>query len=97
MWWVNSGVAPVYRPYVLAVAFDGNSAHAEVEVPGDVRKWLPGDTVVEESVAVPALKTGSYRLRVALLDPRIRKPAIRLGIEGRTDTGWYDLGAIEVK
>jgi hypothetical protein len=88
MWWVNSGVAPAYRPYVLALAFASTGVHQAVDVPADVRKWLPGDRVVEEDIEVPLLKAGQYRLRVALLDPRTRQPAIRLGIEGRNQDGW---------
>jgi hypothetical protein len=97
MWWVNSGVAPAYRPYSLALAFASAGAQAAVDVPADVRKWLPGDAVVEEDIDVPRLKTGEYRLRVALLDPRTRQPAIRLGIEGRGQDGWYDLGSIAAR
>ena len=97
MWWVNSGVAPVYRPYLLAVEFYSEAHSAVVEVPADVRKWLPGDAVVEEDIEAPRMPAGQYRLRVALLDPRERKPAIRLGIEGRTAGGWYDLGAVTVQ
>ena len=41
-----------------------------------VRKWLPGDAVVEEGIEVPRLKAGEYHLRVSLLDPRTRQPAI---------------------
>ena len=62
-----------------------------------MRKWLPGDAVVEEDVDVPQLKAGQYRLRVALLDPHTRQPAIRLGIEGRDQDGWYDLGSVSVQ
>ena len=93
MWWVNSGVAPVYRAYTLAVAFDSEFS----EVPADVRKWLPGDTVVEEDITVPRITAGEHRLRVALLDPVTRKPAIRLGIAGRASDGWYDLGVVSVR
>jgi len=96
MWWVNSGVAPVYRPYLLALAFDAGDGHSVVEVPADVRKWLPGDVVVEESIDVPQVAAGEYHLRVALLDPATRQPAIRLGIEGRTDSGWYDVGTVRM-
>jgi len=42
------------------------------------------------------LPPGTYRFRIALLDPRTQKPAIRLAIEGRQPDGWYDLGAIEI-
>jgi hypothetical protein len=97
MWWVNSGVAPPYRPYVLTLAFASGDEQETVDVPADVRKWLPGDAVVEEDINVPRLKTAEYRLRVALLDPRTRKPAIRLGIEGRSQDGWYDLGSISLR
>lgn len=95
MWWVNAGVAPVYRPYVLALQLHG-SRDSTIELPVDVRKWLPGDTLVEEALTIPDLPAGEYRVRVALLDPRSRRPAIALGIAGKAADGWYDLGAIEV-
>jgi Domain of unknown function (DUF4832) len=97
MWWVNSGVAPVYRPYILALSCHSAANDVVLEVPSDVRKWLPGDAVVEESIAVPAMAAGEYRIRVALLDSRTHKPAIQLGIAGRTEDGWYDLGPITIQ
>jgi Domain of unknown function (DUF4832) len=96
MWWVNSGVAPVYRPYVLALRFHGAS-NATVELPPDIRKWLPGDALVEDPIAIPKLPAGKYRVETALLDPRTRQPAIALGIAGRGADGWYDLGEISVE
>ena len=69
-----------------------------VTLPADVRKWLPGDSVYDGTVFVPeGLNPGTYRLRVALLDPRTRLPAVRLAIAGRADDGWYDLGSVEVE
>ncbi len=97
MWWVNSGVAPVYRPYILALSCHSATNNVEVQVPSDVRKWLPGDAVVEESIPLPALDAGGYRIRVALLDPSTHQPAIQLGIAGRTKDGWYDLGPITIQ
>jgi hypothetical protein len=97
MWWVNSGVAPVYSPYTLALGFDTDAGHTVIELPADVRKWLPGDALVDEAVPVPRLPAGDYRLRLALLDPPTKKPAIQLGTEGRLDTGWYDLGSIRLE
>ena len=93
MWWVNSGVAPVYRPYILALSI----GDPVIEVPADVRKWLPGDTLVEETIPLPAVGAGEHRLRVALLDARTHQPAIQLGIAGRTNGGWYDIGSITVQ
>lgn len=63
----------------------------------DIRQWLPGDSVYEDTAPIPwELKPGKYRLRVALLDPQTRTPAIRLAIAGRQSDGWYDLGDITV-
>ncbi len=92
MWWVNSGVAPIYQPYTLALAFDDHV----VKLKNDVRSWLPGDAVVEGPVAIPPIAAKTYHLRVALLDPVTGSPAVRLGIEGRAADGWYDLGNIQV-
>ena len=98
MWWLNAGVAPVYRPYVLALELHSGSGSAEVKLPVDVRKWLPGDVVFDGKVYFSeSLKPGSYRLRVALLDPHTGQPAIKLAIEGLEPDGWYDLAAIEVR
>jgi hypothetical protein len=97
MWWLNAGVAPIYRPYELAMELRSARDSAEVELPVDVRKWLPGDAVFDGTVYIPeSLKPGSYRLRLALLDPRTGQPAIKLAIEGLQSDGWYDLAPIEV-
>lgn len=98
MWWYNAGVAPVYRDYVMALQFKSESSSATVPASAEVRKWLPGDAVFENTLYVPDnLKAGVYRLRVALLDPRTLEPAIKLAIKGLQPDGWYDLGAITVE
>jgi hypothetical protein len=43
------------------------------------------------------LKPGSYKLRIAMLDPATGKPAIRLAIQGRQPDGWHELGSIDVR
>jgi hypothetical protein len=98
MWWLNAGVAPVYRDYVMAFEFHATGESKTIRTGADIRKWLPGDAVFEDSLYVPdELKAGSYRLRLALLDVRTLRPAIRLAIEGREPDGWYDLGSITVE
>jgi len=94
MWWFNAGVAPVYRAYTLALAV----GDAVIPLEADVRGWLPGDAVYESTIAVPReLAPGRYPLRVALLDPVTRRPAIQLAIAGRQASGWYDVGEIVVR
>ncbi len=98
MWWLNAGVAPVYRPYELAMELRSASRSAQIRLPVDIRKWLPGDAVFDGTVYIPKnLPPGTYRLRVAMLDPRTGQPAIKLAIEGLESDGWYDLAPIEVK
>src|SRR5436309_13747919 len=82
MWWLNAGVAPAYTKYPLAVQLHSGESSAVIDVPVDVRKWLPGDAVFDGSVYVPELPEGTYDFRVAMLDPRTRKPVIRFGIAG---------------
>ena len=63
MWWLNAGVAPVYREYQLAVELRSANGSGAANVPVDVRKWLPGDAVFDGPLYVPEnLKPGQiYR------------------------------------
>ncbi len=93
MWWFNAGVAPVYREFHLTLRI-GEEA---IRVPVDIRTWLPGDAVYEGTLYVPeALKPGTHKISIAMLDPRTGRPAIRLAQEGRGQDGWYDVGSITV-
>jgi hypothetical protein len=105
MWWLNAGVAPVYREYELAVELrpsgqgsQGRQNSAILRIPVDVRKWLPGDAVYDGSLYIPEdLPPREYRVRIAMLDPRTGQPAVRLAIQGRQDDGWYDLGPVTIQ
>ncbi len=98
MWWLNAGVSPVYGGYRLAIQLFAPGGSAVIRTAAEVRKWLPGDAVFEDTVYAPeSLAPGEYRLRVGLVDARTGEPAIRLAIEGGTPEGWYDLGAIRVE
>ena len=94
MWFSNDGVAPVYRQYPVAVEIGGAVLRAQT----DVRKWLPGDWYLRESLSVgESVKPGTYPFRVAMIDPRSGKPAIRFANEGRQTDGRYSLGEIPVE
>jgi hypothetical protein len=97
MWWLNAGVAPPYIDYPLVVELRSGNNNAVIDVPVDVRKWLPGDAVFDGSLFVPeTLPEGTYDFRVAMLDPRTRKPAVQFAIGGRGPDGWYGMGQIHV-
>ena len=96
-WWLNAGVAPAYTNYLLAVQLRSANGSAVINVPVDIRKWLPGDAVFDGSLFVPEnLSAGTYDVRVAMLDPVTRKPAVRFAIAGRDSDGWYSQGQIHV-
>ena len=98
MWWLNAGVAPIYRHYRLAVELQSAQKSLVLHLPADVTKWLPGDAVVDQSLQISRdLPPGIYRFRVALLDPETNKPAVSLAIKGRRADGWYDLGSLQLQ
>jgi hypothetical protein len=97
MWWVNTGVAPPYRKYDLAIELRSPTASALIRIDTDVTKWLPGDDIVmEDRIWVPHLEPGTYRMRIGLLDPHTGIPAIKLPMKNRTPDNWHDLGGIEI-
>jgi len=97
MWWLNAGVAPTYRQSKLTLQFQSTAGTQDVPIASDVTKWLPGDAVVDQLVYVPdSLAAGTYRIRLALLDPRTNQPAVRLAIRGRESDGWYMMGTITI-
>jgi hypothetical protein len=98
MWWLNAGVAPVYAEYDLTMELRSPKSSTVFRIPVDVRDWLPGDAVYDGAVYVPEdLQEGAYDVRIAMLDPRTGKPAIRFANEGRQDDGWYAMGALTVQ
>ena len=97
-WWLNAGVSPVYHEYIQALQLHSEAGGAVLPTSVDVRQWLPGDDVFDATLYVPdTLKSRKYRLRVGVLDPRTRQPAIQLAIEGKQPDGWYDLGEIQIE
>ena len=64
----------------------------------EIRDWLPGDSLYDATVSVPAdLPAGQYDLAIGLLDPRSDDPRVKLAIEGRGADGWYRLAEIKVQ
>ena len=63
-------------------------------------EWeLPNGEVndVADKIALPAdMSPGRYRLSIAVIGEKTLDPAIRLGIQGRADDGWYPLSQIEI-
>ena len=68
-----------------------------VKTDADVRKWLPGDAIYDDAVALPyEMPKGEYALSVGMLDKWTGKPRIRLAQEGAGEELWHGLGKVEV-
>lgn len=97
-WWENKGVAPCYRQFPLALRLSGAKGSAVLPTRADIRQWLPGDAIYDDTVKLPATLTpGTYDLSIGILDPTTNQPKVKLAIAGVTPDGWYPLGKIEVK
>ena len=97
-WWENKGVAPCYRRFRLALRLFSPTDKRILVTSADLRSWLPGDSLCDSAVTVPAdVAEGPYDLQVGILDERFDEPDVKLAIEGRRPDGWYGLGKINVQ
>ena len=97
-WWENKGVAPCYREFPVALRLSGVQGSVVLPTRADIRQWLPGDAIYDDSVKLPTtLRPGTYELSIGILDPTTNQPKVKLAIAGVTSDGWYPLGKIEVK
>lgn len=97
-WWENSGDAPCYGRFALALRLSSPRTSTIMLTDADVRSWMPGDSVYNASAFVPAdLPDGEYSLAVALVNSQTRKPAVKLAIAGVAPDGWYPMGNLKVQ
>src|SRR5438132_14203112 len=86
MWWLNAGVAPIYRNVSLAVELRSSKAATIIRIPVDIRKWLTGDAVFDGTdYNQETLLVSNDDRRIPMLDPRTDQPAIRFAVAGRQD------------
>lgn len=99
MTWANVGVGRLNRAYVLRFHLldaDGRSVAASTST-ADPRTWLPGEIELQETITVPAGLAGTYRLAMALEDPRGQRPPFRLAIDAPEVDGRNVLSRLEVR
>ena len=93
----NTGVAPVYRDYVLGVKLAGNGGSVILKSQARTSKWLPGRHQVQEKLLLAdSLGIGSYVVSIGVLEPGAHRPAIRLANKGVDEKGWYPLGRVKI-
>jgi hypothetical protein len=97
-WWDNKGVAPCYKDFLFAIRIKNSNKSAIILTDADIKTWLPGDNIFDDTVFVPAdLPVGKYKIQVGIVDRNSQKPKIKLAVEGRDSEGWYTLGEIRIK
>lgn len=96
-WWENKGVAPIYKDFPLALRIKGHGRQRVFITDADVRQWLPGDSLYDGAIIIPAdMPEGEYELAIAMVDRDTHEPRVRLAIAGVDNEGWYPLTTIRV-
>lgn len=96
-WWENLGVSPCYRDFTLAIRIRNGNRNEIFVTDADIRKWLPGDNVYDNSIFIPLdFPAGDCDVQVAIVDKIKHEPRINLAIEGKQPDGWYQLGKLTI-
>jgi hypothetical protein len=96
-WWENKGVAPCYKDFTLAVRLKAGSKETLYITNVNLKEWLPGDIVCDDSFYVPSdFPAGFYDVQVAIVDKLKHEPRINLAIDGKESDGWYQIGRIKI-
>lgn len=94
----NVGVAPIYRPYTLALRFRQGVRTAVAPFRADIRDWLPGHTWFAETLTLPAsLEPGEVQVDIGVVDPVAMVPRVLLAIDPVSPDGWHPLTRMDVK
>ena len=96
----NKGVAPFYFqwPLVCYLVTADDSVACEQTMGVDIRHWLPGSTLTETTLQIPArLSPMTYDIKLAIIDPLTNKPGIRFANTGRDEQGRYLVSCIKIE
>ncbi len=98
-WWVNKGVAPIYkRDFLLAIKLTNKQKSEIFTTDADITTWLPGDNLYDNEIFIPwDMPTGDYELQIGIVGKDDQTPKVQLAIKGKNAQGWYHLGKITIK
>jgi hypothetical protein len=98
LWIDNCGVAPIYRPYKLALRFRQGKDAAIVHCAQDIRTWMPGHTWFEEHLAMPAtLQSGEVKVDLGIVEAATNEPRVRFAIKEVEKDGWHPMTSMDVR
>ena len=91
----NVGVAPIYKKIPLKVRLVGDGVAQEIELPTDIRSWLPG--IHEETVILPlggGIEPGRYTVEIGITD---LNDTICFATDAEEKDGFYKVAEILVE
>lgn len=98
--WNNKGVAPFYQDWNIEYSLRnalGEVVYKYQDTATDLIDLLPGRHNMSAALQLPAtLKTGTYQLEAAIIDPSTGKPGVKLAIGGEQGDGRYKIGSVAV-
>ncbi|MCM3748059.1 S-layer homology domain-containing protein [Paenibacillus pasadenensis] len=98
--WNNKGVAPFYQDWNIEYSLRntvGEVVYNYQDTATDLINLLPGRHNVSAALQLPAtLKTGTYQLEAAIIDPSTGQPGVKLAIGGEQSDGRYKIGSVAV-
>jgi hypothetical protein len=99
LWIENTGVAPIYRKYDLAVRLrQENREEILVFKSADMTKWLPGDHWIEERFIVPrTFRPGVADVSVGMIDPDSKSAKVSFSVKEMYADKWVPTGIVEIK
>jgi hypothetical protein len=91
----NVGIAPIYRPYRLALRFQQGKTTKVVPFKEDIRGWLPGAHFLEEELVLPpGFEKGEVKVALGIVDDA-DTPRVWFAIDRPTDAGWHPLTSVD--
>jgi hypothetical protein len=91
----NVGIAPIYRPYKLALRFSQGKKSKVVKFKQDIRTWLPGHNYFDETIVFPqGFERGEVKVSIGIVDDN-DTPRVWFAIDGKTEDGWHALTSID--
>lgn len=92
----NKGIAPIYRPYKMALRFVQGKAEHIVTFNQDIRTWLPDLHWFKESITFPrGLKKGTAEVYAGIVNAK-NVPVVKFATKPVAKDGWLRLTFMDV-
>jgi len=94
-WIENTGVAPIYVHYDLAIRLRQDQTEEIITLNHiDITKWLPGDVWLDENIDIPkTFQPGPLEVSIAIIDKN-KTPAVRFAVNETFKDYWLSFGEI---